>query len=272
MFNGIIEELGTVKSVRDIGGGKELTISCELADSLEVDNSLCVNGVCQTVVRQDKNSVSVQVVEETLRKTALGSLKAGSRVNLERSLSLAQRIDGHIVQGHVDTTGVVADVRKEGTNWLVTITFDPEWRDLVVGRGSIAIDGISLTIARETAQDFTVAIIPYTWEHTVISDRKRGDRVNLEFDILGKYVLRFMQNRAGEHTSGYDEGGQTSGTGAGSGFSPGSGQPASSGPRSASNTPKMDFFGMGAGQDKRGGGSGGEGLTEKKLRDSGFTD
>lgn len=195
MFNGIIEELGRVTTVKDIGGGKEISISCKLAGSLEVDNSLCVNGVCQTVVRQDRESVSVQVVEETLRKTALGDLVPGSEVNLERSLSLSKRIDGHIVQGHVDTTGEIKDVRKEGTNWLCTIGYDPSWSDLVVGRGSIAIDGISLTIAREEAQTFTVAIIPYTWDHTVIKNRKKGDLVNLEFDILGKYVLRFMQNR-----------------------------------------------------------------------------
>ncbi len=195
MFNGIIEELGKITTAKDIGGGKELAISCKLASSLEVDNSLCVNGVCQTVVRKSNDSVTVQVVEETLRKTALGDLKAGSEVNLERSLSLAQRIDGHIVQGHVDTTGNILDIKKEGTNWLCTVGYAPEWRDLVVGRGSIAIDGISLTIARETGTQFTVAIIPYTWDHTVIRHRKKGDRVNLEFDILGKYVLRFMQNR-----------------------------------------------------------------------------
>jgi riboflavin synthase len=202
MFNGIIEELGKVTSVRDIGGGKELVISCKLASSLEVDNSLCVNGVCQTVVRQEKDAVTVQVVEETLRKTALGDLKPGAEVNLERSLSLSQRIDGHIVQGHVDTTGQVVDIRREGTNWLCTIGYDPEWRDLVVGRGSIAIDGISLTVARETGNEFTVAIIPYTWDHTVIKNLRKGDRVNLEFDILGKYVLRFMQNREAGAQSG----------------------------------------------------------------------
>ncbi len=210
MFNGIIEELGKITSVRDIGGGKELTISCKLAATLEVDNSLCVNGVCQTVVRQDKNAVTVQVVEETLRKTALGDLKPGAVVNLERSLSLAQRIDGHIVQGHVDTTGELLDVQKEGTNWLCTIGYDPQWRDLVVGRGSIAIDGISLTVARESGNSFTVAIIPYTWEHTVIKNRKKGDRVNLEFDILGKYVLRFMQNREAG-SSGGSRGGSAGG-------------------------------------------------------------
>ncbi|MBP3192817.1 riboflavin synthase [Natronogracilivirga saccharolytica] len=195
MFNGIIEELGKVTTVKDIGGGKEIGISCKIADSLEVDNSLSVNGVCQTVVRQQPDHVAVQVVEETLRKTTLGDLEPGAEVNLERSLSLSQRIDGHIVQGHVDTTGKIEDIRKEGTNWLVTIGYDPGWKDLVVGRGSIAVDGISLTIAREEKQVFTIAIIPYTWDHTVLKSRKKGDRVNLEFDILGKYVLRYMQNR-----------------------------------------------------------------------------
>ncbi|MDI6400491.1 riboflavin synthase [Balneolaceae bacterium ANBcel3] len=195
MFNGIIEELGKVTSVKDIGGGKELEIECHLAAELEIDNSLAVNGVCQTVVRKETKRVAVQMVEETLRKTALGSLKKGDEVNLERSLTLSQRIDGHIVQGHVDTTGVVESVQKEGTNWLYTISYDPEWKDLVVGRGSIAVDGISLTVARESDNQFIIAIIPYTWEHTVLKHRKKGDKVNLEFDILGKYVLRFMQNR-----------------------------------------------------------------------------
>ncbi|MFO8029868.1 MAG: riboflavin synthase [Cyclonatronaceae bacterium] len=255
MFNGIIEELGKITSVRDIGGGRELTISCKLAAELEVDNSLCVNGVCQTVVRQDRHSVSVQVVEETLRKTALGDLKPGSEVNLERSLSLAQRIDGHIVQGHVDTTGEVMDVRKEGTNWLCTIGYDPEWCDLVVGRGSIAIDGISLTIAREQGTGFTVAIIPYTWDNTVIKNRKKGDRVNLEFDILGKYVLRFMQNR---QTGRQDAG-------------PGSGQNAGQGAgRIAGQEPQQEVRSA-AGDEDRSGTSGGR-LTERMLRDSGFMD
>ncbi|MEX0680760.1 MAG: riboflavin synthase [Balneolales bacterium] len=195
MFNGIIEELGEITSVRDIGGGKELTIACRLADSMEIDDSLCVNGVCQTIVRCDQKSVTVQAVEETLRKTTLGGLKSGSEVNLERSLTLSQRIDGHIVQGHVDTTGTIRQVHKEGVDWLYTIAIDREWKDLIVGRGSIAVDGISLTVAREDGDTFTVAIIPFTREHTVIKNGKKGDHVNLEFDILGKYVVRFLQNR-----------------------------------------------------------------------------
>lgn len=229
MFNGIIEELGKVTAVKESGGVKELVISCGMASELEVDNSLCINGVCQTVVRQTKDSVAVQVVGETLRKTALGDLKPGLEVNLERSISPVQRIDGHIVQGHVDTTGKVTDVKQEGSNRLLTIAFDPEWRDLVVGRGSIAIDGISLTIAREAGNTFTVAIIPFTWENTIIKNRKKGDRVNLEFDILAKYVVRFMQNRQ----SAEGEGGEKTGR------------------------DRIEHQGS-------------EGLSEQKLRDSGF--
>lgn len=208
MFNGIIEEVGRIVSVRSLGGGKELTIKANLAPELEVDNSLCVDGVCQTVVKQERDSVTVQVVEETLRKTTMGRLKTGDMVNLERSLSLAQRIDGHIVQGHVDTTGTIDSISKEGTNWLCRIAYDPQWRDLVVGRGSIALDGISLTVAQESNGLFTVAIIPFTWDHTVLRYRKRGDAVNLEFDVLGKYVVRFMQNRqqgSNPHASGGEE-------------------------------------------------------------------
>lgn len=204
MFNGIIEEIGRIKAVRDLGGGRQLEISCKLSSTLQVDNSLCVNGVCQTVVAANAESVTVQVIEETLGKTSLGFLRPGNEVNLERSLSLSQRIDGHLVQGHVDTTGRILDVRKEGTNWLCQIGFDPQWKDLVVGRGSIAVDGISLTIAREDSRSLIVAIIPYTWEHTVIHQRKKGDPVNLEFDILGKYVINFMKNRQGEDSGRSD--------------------------------------------------------------------
>lgn len=201
MFNGIIEETGRVVSVRNLVGGKELTIRCDLAGEMKVDNSLCVNGVCQTVVRKDPASVTVQVVEETLRKTALGNLRSGDEVNLERSMTLAQRIDGHIVQGHVDTTGPILDVSREGANWLIRIGLDPQWSDLIVGRGSIAVDGVSLTVARVTADSFLVAIIPYTWEHTVLRNRKKGSVVNLEFDILGKYVVQFLKNRTAARQS-----------------------------------------------------------------------
>jgi riboflavin synthase len=249
MFNGIIEEVGRVVSVRSLGGGKELTISARLAPELEVDNSLCVDGVCQTVVKQERDSVTVQVVEETLRKTTLGRLKTGDMVNLERSLSLAQRIDGHIVQGHVDTTGTIDSISKEGTNWLCRVAYDPEWRDLVVGRGSIALEGISLTVAQESNGLFTVAIIPYTWDHTVLRYRKKGDLVNLEFDVLGKYVVRFMQNRQqGSHASpaaGADSGGNPSQSG---------------------------FFGSDTssdGQAQTGSGKG-KGMSEEQLRRAGF--
>lgn len=236
MFNGIIEETGTVVLAKNMGGGKELTVSCRIADTLEIDNSISINGACQTVVRKDAGKITVQVVEETLRKTTLGDLRPGSLVNLERPLSLNQRIHGHLVQGHVDTTGTLLDIRKEGSHWLCTIEYGMEWSDHIVGRGSIAIDGISLTIARVSGRSFSVAIIPYTWENTIMKHLKTGDKVNLEFDILGKYVIRFLQKHYVEKQN------------------------------FGSKTEQTAF----SGKKKEGGDQ--EGITLKKLRDFGFHD
>jgi riboflavin synthase len=192
MFTGIIEEIGKIAAIRTLHGGRELDIQCSFTDTLEVDDSISVQGVCQTVVRKSGNLFTVQAVEETLRKTTFGSLKAGDEVNLERCLTLNTRLDGHIVQGHVDTTGTVKEINKEGANWLITIGFPDMWKPYIVGRGSIAVDGISLTVARDLGAAFVLAIIPYTWEHTTLHARKPGDAVNLEFDILGKYVVKFL--------------------------------------------------------------------------------
>lgn len=196
MFTGIIKELGHIESVQPLAGGRELTIACELAGRVEIDQSISINGVCHTVTAVDARTFTVQTVEETLRKTAIGELVAGDRVNLEPSLRPEQLLDGHMVQGHVDGTGTITRMEQEGTDWLVSIRYDDQFRDLVVGRGSIAVDGISLTVADEENDTFTVAIIPYTYEHTNLHTRSAGDRVNLEFDILGKYVVRYLQNRS----------------------------------------------------------------------------
>lgn len=194
MFTGIIEQTGKVREIKKAGGGIELTVASELGGELEIDDSICMNGACQTVVARDSQSFTVQAVEETLRKTTFGQLKAGDIINLERSLTLDKRLDGHIVQGHVDTTAEILSIEKEDMNWLVTIHYPESFDDLIVGRGSIAIDGISLTVAREEKKhQFTVAIIPYTFEHTNIGTKKAGDTVNLEFDILGKYVQKMMK-------------------------------------------------------------------------------
>jgi riboflavin synthase len=195
MFTGIVSEIGTVEEVNKIKGGQELKISCSFAADVHVDESIAINGVCHTVVSFDDQTFSVQSVEETLRKTNLGELEAGSPVNLERSLTLNKAIEGHIVQGHVDTTGTIEKIEKDGADLLVSVRFPEEHADYVVGRGSIAIDGISLTIARNEGNLFTVAIIPFTWDHTNLHSKKEGDALNLEFDIFGKYIVQYLKNR-----------------------------------------------------------------------------
>ncbi len=189
MFTGIVEECGTVRSVRTIGGGKELTIvSPTVSTTLRIDNSICVNGVCLTVVRRTGKTFVVQAVEETLSKTNLGTLSAGSLVNLERSVRLSDRLSGHIVQGHVDCTGRVVGIRTLATSWLVTISFPKRFRKYLIPVGSVCVDGTSLTVARLGRDNFTVAIIPFTYEHTVFRKYRTGSTVNIEFDVLGKYL------------------------------------------------------------------------------------
>ncbi|MGM0587938.1 MAG: riboflavin synthase [Bacteroidota bacterium] len=206
MFTGIIQEVGTVAAIRSLGGGIELDIACTFAGDTHEDESIAVDGVCQTVTKVQSDIFTVQSVEETLRKTTLGSLKQNDPVNLERSLTMQQGIEGHLVQGHVDTTGVIKQIEQEGTNWLYTIEYDEEWLPYIVGRGSIAIDGISLTVARQQDNQFTVAIIPYTRDHTNLNAKSAGDSVNLEFDMLGKYVVRFLETRGlPENTSNITE-------------------------------------------------------------------
>lgn len=190
MFTGIIEALGTVARVDDQAGARRITYATPLSAEVEVDDSVAINGVCQTVVARDASSFTTVVIEETLRKTNFGSLSGGEVVNLERSLRMGDRLDGHLVQGHTDCTGRIDSITQEDTNWLLQVSFPEEWAAYVVGRGSIALEGISLTVARLERTSFTVAIIPYTWDHTNLHARRVGDAVNLEFDILGKYILR----------------------------------------------------------------------------------
>lgn len=193
MFTGIVQETGSVKLVTSLnGGGKELKISCSFAETCHEDESIAVNGVCLTVTEFDEETFTVQAVEETLRKTSIGELEEDTPVNLERSLTLNKGIEGHLVQGHVDTTGVISDIEKEETGWLLSVEYPEEYTDMIVGRGSITMEGISLTVARESGNVFTVAIIPYTWKHTNLKYKKKGDKVNLEFDVIGKYVVKYL--------------------------------------------------------------------------------
>lgn len=195
MFTGIISEVGAIQAVEKMDGGKKLSIRSSFSGSCHIDESIAVNGVCLTVVSFDEDVFSVQCVEETLRKTNLGELSDGSLVNLERSLTLEKPIEGHIVQGHVDTVGQIKSINKQGADLLLTVQFPSGFIDYVVGRGSISIDGISLTVARNQGNECTVALIPYTWDHTNLQTKKEGDSVNLEFDIFGKYIVQYMQNR-----------------------------------------------------------------------------
>ncbi len=189
MFTGIVEETGTIQTIVPFGDGMEITIKAKkVLKGLTVDNSICVNGVCLTVVRRTPGAFKVQAIKETLSKTGLGYLKKGSTVNLERSVRLQDRLGGHMVQGHVDTTGIVSKVVTLETSWLFTIAFPKQFRKYLIPVGSITVDGTSLTVAKLSAKEFTVAIIPYTFDHTVFGTYKKGDTVNLEFDIIGKYL------------------------------------------------------------------------------------
>ena len=201
MFTGIVQEIGVIEEAKSLnGGGMEFRISCSFADTCHVDESIAINGACHTVTGFDEKTFTVQSVEETLRKTSMGDLRKGTEVNLERSLTLQKGIEGHLVQGHVDITGTISSMEKEETGWLIGVEYPAEFSNMIVGRGSITMEGISLTIAREEGNEFIVAIIPYTWEHTNLHTKKIGNRVNLEFDVIGKYVVKYLasldKNRA----------------------------------------------------------------------------
>ena len=193
MFTGIIEEMGCISAVHSIpNGGQETKIVCSFAGDCHIDESISINGVCHTVVAFDDHSFTVQSIEETLRKTTISEFKIDTLVNLERSMTLQKGIEGHLVQGHVDTVAKILRIIPEKTGWLIDISIDKDYQDMIVGRGSITVDGISLTIAEDLTDAFRVAIIPYTWENTNLSIKKEGDNVNLEFDVIGKYVVKYL--------------------------------------------------------------------------------
>lgn len=194
MFTGIVEELGEVIELRNSGTNRDLVIRARMAAELRNDQSVAHNGVCLTVVELLGDRYRVTAVEETLQRSNLGALQPGHRVNLERSLRIGDRLDGHMVQGHVDaTTECIGRDERDGSWWFKFKL--PAEKQLLVQKGSICLNGVSLTLAELTDRDFSVTIIPYTFEHTTFLTLKPGDRVNVEFDVLGKYVERMMQNR-----------------------------------------------------------------------------
>lgn len=196
MFTGIIEGLGKVMDIKTEGSNTHFVLSCDFLNELKIDQSLSHNGVCLTVVDITKDSYTVTAVEETLKKTNLGMFKMDDLVNLERCMPAHGRFDGHIVQGHVDTIGKVQNIENRDGSWLIDFKLVGEQSHLIVEKGSITINGVSLTCFDVREDGFKVTIIPYTWEHTTFHKLKAGDSVNLEFDIVGKYIQKMLSKRA----------------------------------------------------------------------------
>ncbi len=196
MFTGIIEEMGTVKALRRSAGSARLTVLAEkVLDGTALGDSICVNGVCLTVVSMGRADFSADVAVETLNVTNLGGLTVGVQVNLERALQLSARIGGHLVSGHVDAVGRIREKREEGNGWRIFFEAPDSVLRLMIRKGSIAIDGISLTIADVDQTGFSVAMIPHTAKLTTLGFKKAGDSVNLESDLIGKYVERLLSGR-----------------------------------------------------------------------------
>lgn len=195
MFTGIIEDLGTIEKLQKEGGNLNLTISSSITTELKIDQSIAHNGVCLTIVDIDNEKYTVTAIQETLDKTNLGILDKGDKVNLERAMKLGDRLDGHIVQGHVDQTGTCISVIEENGSWIYTFEYGSEKDNITIEKGSITINGVSLTVVNSKLNEFSVAIIPYTYEHTTFHSIKEGDKVNLEFDVIGKYIKRLNELR-----------------------------------------------------------------------------
>lgn len=195
MFTGIVEGLGTLAEVKGTGGGYRVRIQTPIAGQVKEGDSLAVNGVCLTVILIDGDHVLADVGPETSRVTTLGALQRGQQVNLERPLRGDGRFDGHFVLGHVDGVGVIEEIRQEGESHWLTVGFPTALTSYFIRKGSVAVDGISLTVAGLGEKQFDVMIIPYTWANTTLKGLKKGDKVNLECDMIGKYVVRAMELR-----------------------------------------------------------------------------
>lgn len=197
MFSGIVEEAAVVKAVQQDKGNLHLTLECSFTDELKIDQSIAHNGVCLTVVKKEGKTYTVTAIQETLDKSNLGFLKPGDKVNLERSMIMNGRLDGHIVQGHVDHTARCIEVKETDGSWLFTFQYDINKEKaaqgyMTVEKGSACVNGVSLTVVNSRDDRFSVAIIPYTYEFTNFHQIKEGTIVNIEFDILGKYISRIM--------------------------------------------------------------------------------
>jgi len=199
MFSGIIEEAAKVVKLEKEKDNLHITMKCSFVNELKIDQSISHNGVCLTVVRKDNDTYTVTAIRETLEKTNLGLLKPGDKVNLERSTKLDGRLDGHMVQGHTDQTAKCVNVKEAGGSWYYTFEYEPLQDDYItVEKGSVAVNGVSLTVVNSKPKSFEVAIIPFTWEATNFHQIKKGTIVNIEFDILGKYIARIVKQQLGK--------------------------------------------------------------------------
>ena len=195
MFSGIVEASGEVIALKKELSNLHITVSSTFTNELKIDQSIAHNGVCLTVVDIKNDNYTVTAIDETLRITNLGLLKVGDKINLERCMKLGDRLDGHIVQGHVDQTAICKKAEETNGSWMFTFEYDASKNNVTVEKGSVCVNGVSLTVVNSNDHSFSVCIIPYTFEHTNFSSIKQGFVVNLEFDILGKYISKLMQKK-----------------------------------------------------------------------------
>lgn len=196
MFSGIIKCLGKIETITDFGSSKSFVISSSISDSLSIDQSIAHDGVCLTVVKLEHGAHVVEVIQETLSKTAMGTYKEGQMINLEKSISAQTLLDGHLVQGHVDTTVTCTHISDLTGSWKFTFDLPNDFASLLIPQGSICINGVSLTVSSLSQTQFSVSVIPYTFNHTNFQYLKIGDAVNVEFDLIGKYIIRQMELRS----------------------------------------------------------------------------
>jgi riboflavin synthase len=201
MFSGIVEEAATVVKVVKDQDNMHISLECSFTGELSIDQSISHNGVCLTVVKTEGKTYTVTAIKETLLKSNLGGLKPGDKVNLERSMIMNGRLDGHIVQGHVDQTAVCTDVTESGGSWYFTFEYDPSKGNLTVEKGSVSVNGVSLTVVNSKEGSFQVAIIPYTYHNTNFHQIKKGTVVNIEFDIIGKYIAAIIKQQLNQQNN-----------------------------------------------------------------------
>jgi len=196
MFTGIIETLGIIKEIKKDNDNLHITVSSSITHELKIDQSVAHNGVCLTVIAIDNEEYTVTAIRETIVKTNLAEWRIGDLLNLERAMKLGDRLDGHIVQGHIDQTGVCVAISEANGSWYFTFEYDSKLNNITIEKGSITVNGVSLTVLNSKSNEFSVAIIPYTFEHTNFKAFQLGTKINLEFDVVGKYVARLFATRS----------------------------------------------------------------------------